>query len=106
MWILLCRVTFLPDEYDLLLSDYPLLAAEYPVSNFYRYYTREEATNAKEWLNQTYLDERLIRCDWDIGYSEERQFGRGKSGGQVRDEFRKDFDPDRINPNQNRGGER
>ena len=41
------------------------------------------------------LDQRIIRCDWDIGYTEDRQFGRGKSGGQVRDEFRKHYDPDR-----------
>jgi hypothetical protein len=30
-----------------------------------------------------------IRVDWDIGFSEDRQYGRGKSGGQVRDEHRR-----------------
>lgn len=31
----------------------------------------------------------------DLGYKEGRQFGRGKSGGQVRDEHRQDYDPGR-----------
>lgn len=35
------------------------------------------------------LDGQLIRVDWDVGFSEDRQFGRGKSGGQVRDEHKK-----------------
>lgn len=26
------------------------------------------------------LDERVIRVDWDIGYSEGREFGRGYGG--------------------------
>ena len=56
------------------------------------------------------MDERIIRCDLDLGYREGRQFGRGKSGGQVcfvgfaatrahrcqvRDEHRSDYDPGR-----------
>jgi hypothetical protein len=35
------------------------------------------------------LDGMDIRVDWDIGFSEDRQYGRGKSGGQVRDEHRR-----------------
>jgi nuclear cap-binding protein subunit 2 len=31
----------------------------------------------------------------DPGFEEGRQFGRGKSGGQVRDEYREDFDEGR-----------
>ena len=31
----------------------------------------------------------------DLGYKEGRQFGRGKSGGQVRDEHRQDYDAGR-----------
>jgi len=38
------------------------------------------------------LDERIIRADLDPGYLENRQYGRGKSGGQVRDEYREDWD--------------
>lgn len=34
----------------------------------------------------------MVRTDWDAGFIEGRQFGRGKSGGQVRDEYRQDFD--------------
>jgi hypothetical protein len=29
------------------------------------------------------LDDRIIRTDWDAGFIEGRQYGRGKSGGQV-----------------------
>lgn len=46
-------------------------------------------------VSGTKLDERIIRCDLDLGYKEGRQFGRGKSGGQVRDEHRQDYDPGR-----------
>lgn len=35
------------------------------------------------YVSGTKLDERVIRCDLDLGYREGRQFGRGKSGGQV-----------------------
>ena len=48
-----------------------------------------------QWINGTRLDNRIIRCDWDAGFIEGRQFGRGKSGGQIRDEYRENFDPDR-----------
>ena len=34
--------------------------------------------------------ERLFSSQW--GFEEGRQFGRGSSGGQVRDEYRVDFD--------------
>ncbi|CAG8584403.1 14005_t:CDS:2, partial [Racocetra fulgida] len=39
--------------------------------------------------------ERIIRTDLDPGYREGRQFGRGRSGGQVRDEYRQDYDTGR-----------
>lgn len=35
------------------------------------------------YVSGTKIDERIIRCDLDLGYKEGRQFGRGKSGGQV-----------------------
>lgn len=47
------------------------------------------------YISGTKLDERIIRCDLDPGYKEGRQFGRGKSGGQVRDEFRQEYDSGR-----------
>ena len=49
-----------------------------------RYYTREDAENAIRYINGTRLDDRIVRTDWDAGFKEGRQYGRGKSGGQVR----------------------
>jgi nuclear cap-binding protein subunit 2 len=80
---------------------------------FVEYYTHEEALASMRYVSGTKLDERIIRCDLDLGYKEGRQFGRGKSGGQVhiisstltshihhhklqvRDEHRQDYDPGR-----------
>lgn len=62
---------------------------------FIEYYTREDAQNAIWYINGTRLDDRIIRTDWDAGFEEGRQYGRGRSGGQVRDEYRSDFDPGR-----------
>lgn len=36
------------------------------------------------YINGTRLDDRIVRTDWDAGFVEGRQYGRGKSGGQVR----------------------
>ena len=36
------------------------------------------------YINGTRLDDRIIRTDWDAGFKEGRQYGRGRSGGQVR----------------------
>jgi len=35
------------------------------------------------YINGTRLDDRIVRTDWDAGFIEGRQYGRGKSGGQV-----------------------
>ena len=51
--------------------------------NIPRYYTREDAENAIRYINGTRLDDRIVRTDWDAGFKEGRQYGRGKSGGQV-----------------------
>lgn len=45
-----------------------------------------------KFLNGTKIDDRPIRTDIDPGFKEGRQYGRGKSGGQVRDEVRQTFD--------------
>ena len=50
---------------------------------FVEYYMRDDAENALRYINGTRLDDRIIRTDWDAGFIEGRQFGRGKSGGQV-----------------------
>ena len=51
---------------------------------FVEFYTHAEALASMRYVSGTKLDERIIRCDLDLGYREGRQFGRGKSGGQVR----------------------
>merc|ERR1711937_535792 len=62
---------------------------------FVEYYNRRDIENAMRYINGTRLDDRIIRTDYDAGFREGRQYGRGKSGGQVRDEYRTDFDPGR-----------
>lgn len=62
---------------------------------FVEYYTHDDALDCLKYVGGTKLDERIIRCDLDDGFSEGRQYGRGKSGGQVRDEYREEFDPGR-----------
>lgn len=62
---------------------------------FVEYYTRGDTENAMRYVNGTRLDDRTIRTDYDAGFIEGRQYGRGKSGGQVRDEYRTDFDAGR-----------
>ncbi|XP_075794458.1 nuclear cap-binding protein subunit 2 isoform X2 [Pelodiscus sinensis] len=59
------------------------------------YYSRGDAENAMRYINGTRLDDRIIRTDWDAGFKEGRQYGRGRSGGQVRDEYRQDYDAGR-----------
>ena len=49
----------------------------------YRYYKRADAQKAMCYINRTKLDDRIIRTDWDAGFVEGRQFGRGRTGGQV-----------------------
>ena len=65
---------------------------------FVEYYIHSEAIASLRYVSGTKLDERVIRCDVDPGYKEGRQFGRGKSGGQVRDEFRQEYDSGRGEP--------
>ena len=62
---------------------------------FVEYYLHAEAVACMRYISGMKLDERVIRCDLDPGYKEGRQFGRGRSGGQVRDEFRQEFDSGR-----------
>jgi len=86
-----------------------------------RYYSREDTEDAVKYISGTILDDRPIRVDFDWGFLEGRQWGRGRSGGQVccfhsllslcvsifallvislfsviqvRDEYRTDYDPD------------
>ncbi|KAJ0989381.1 hypothetical protein J5N97_007737 [Dioscorea zingiberensis] len=61
---------------------------------FVLYYSREDTEDAVKYISGTILDDRPIRVDFDWGFEEGRQWGRGRSGGQVRDEYRTDYDPD------------
>ena len=62
---------------------------------FVEYYTHQDALDCMKYIGGTKLDERIIRTDLDPGFIEGRQYGRGKSGGQVRDEYREEFDAGR-----------
>jgi nuclear cap-binding protein subunit 2 len=62
---------------------------------FIEYYTREHTNACLKYLTDTIIDDRMIRCDLDGGYRPGREFGRGKSGGQIRDERRRESDPSR-----------
>mmetsp|Transcript_17166 Transcript_17166/g.16388 ORF Transcript_17166/g.16388 Transcript_17166/m.16388 type:complete len:87 (+) Transcript_17166:203-463(+) len=58
---------------------------------FVEFLTREEAALAINCLNLTVIDNMQVRIDWDAGFVQGRQFGRGKWGGQIRDEVKKNF---------------
>lgn len=62
---------------------------------FIIYNKPEEALNAVKYLSDTKLDDRNITIDIDPGFEDGRQFGRGKSGGQVSDELRFEYDASR-----------
>ncbi|KAJ8901802.1 hypothetical protein NDN08_004007 [Rhodosorus marinus] len=62
---------------------------------FVEYYRREDAQNAIWIINGVKVDDRLIRADWDVGFEPGRQYGRGRSGGQVRDDVRSTYDAGR-----------
>lgn len=80
---------------------------------FVEYYIHQDALDCLKYVGGTKLDERIIRTDLDPGFQEGRQYGyvvhdmdyanflltqpcrRGKSGGQVRDEYREEYDPGR-----------
>ncbi|KAI9861731.1 MAG: nuclear cap binding complex subunit [Trichoglossum hirsutum] len=62
---------------------------------FVEYYTHQDALDCMKYIGGTKLDERIIRTDLDPGFQDGRQYGRGKSGGQVRDEYRDEYDPGR-----------
>lgn len=50
---------------------------------FVEYFDREAAVLCKVYLNGMKLDERFVRVDFDPGFKDGRQFGRGRRGGQV-----------------------
>lgn len=62
---------------------------------FVEYFYRDSALKAVSLLNGYLLDKRTIKVDIDTGFEEGRQFGRGHTGGQKRDEILLNEDPDR-----------
>jgi nuclear cap-binding protein subunit 2 len=56
---------------------------------------RADAAEAVGVLDGAVLDERVIKVEMDKGFHEGKQYGRGVTGGQVRDELRADFDEGR-----------
>jgi len=62
---------------------------------FVEFFGRADALRARKFLDGAKLDDRFVRVDLDPGFREGRQFGRGRRGGQVRDELREDYDPGR-----------
>jgi len=62
---------------------------------FVEYFTQEHTAAALKYVSDSVCDDRIIRCDADGGFKSGRQFGRGRSGGQIRDERRAEIDPAR-----------
>jgi RNA recognition motif-containing protein len=55
---------------------------------FVEYFSHEHAVNCLKFVSGSHCDEQIIRCELDAGFKPGRQYGRGQSGGQVRDERR------------------
>ena len=64
---------------------------------FVEYYKSEHALNCLKFISHTVCDDQVIRCELDAGFIPGRQYGRGRSGGQVRDDRRIAADPARGN---------
>lgn len=62
---------------------------------FVIYKNPQDAINAVKYLGDTKLEDRVVQIDLDPGFKEGRQFGRGASGGQVKDEQRFEYDSSR-----------
>ena len=72
MWFLFCRVRQI---------------VHWKISQIFRYYTRQDALEAVNIISGTKLDDRVVRCEVDPGFVEGRQYGKGKTGGQVNLKF-------------------
>ena len=62
---------------------------------FVEFEHRRDGMDALRFLRTHKLDDRQLKIDLDHGFRDGRQFGRGKSGGQVFDDHRLGFDADR-----------
>ena len=57
---------------------------------FVEYFTREDAKKAIEMLNNFTVGDRRITIDFDLGFHEGREYGRGRRGGQAEEEKKND----------------
>ena len=62
---------------------------------FVEFFTHRAATESVELLHGTKIEGRQIKVELDPGFTEGRQYGRGKTGGQVADHSRKGYDAGR-----------
>ncbi|KAJ8608874.1 hypothetical protein CTAYLR_005261 [Chrysophaeum taylorii] len=62
---------------------------------FVEHYTAEAALENVARITGLVLDDRILRSELDFGFREGRQYGRGQSGGQVRDDRRFVYDSQR-----------
>ena len=70
---------------------------------FVEFFDRQSALNAVNPNNRFIIDNNQVRADLDRGFDEGRQYGRGHSGGQVRDEAARRRDPSRPYPRDRHG---
>ena len=64
---------------------------------FVEHFTAEAALENVGRITGLVLDDRILRAELDFGFKEGRQYGRGQSGGQVRDDRRFVYDASRSN---------
>lgn len=53
---------------------------------FVEYFSQQHTADCLKYLSLSMCDEQVIRCELDAGFVAGRQFGRGSSGGQTRDD--------------------
>jgi len=59
---------------------------------FVEHFTAEAALECVGRVTGLVLDDRIVRAELDFGFRDGRQYGRGQSGGQVRDDRRMVYD--------------
>lgn len=62
---------------------------------FIKYDTHYEALDAVALCHNMEIDEKIITVKLDAGYRTNRRYGRGETGGQVRDDRRTYYDKQR-----------
>lgn len=62
---------------------------------FVEFSNHNEAGLAVTCLSGTLVDGRTVRVDWDAGFKEGRQYGRGRNGMQKRDAMRQELELER-----------